>query len=984
MHMADALQTPILAHGLNCRQVDECCASSTLAKVFCKESPPLESSWIHTTSQAAQESDGRILASTHHPRFAWGKPTSMSFEVFEKTCNNGELKQALQHVRRLAEEGVSIPSNTLVRLLKRCILDSDLVAGRTMQQIIRICSLEADVFVGTNVIHMFGVLGCLTEAEEAFRKLPQPDVFPWGAIILAHVNMGKFEQALYFYIEMQESGIEPDGHIFVSALKACIGIGTLEQSLWVHLEVIKWGFETEIFVGSTLIDMYAKCGSLEKACQIFDKLPERNVVTWSVLIDGHTQQGQGDQALALFEQMQTRGTEPNPVTFASILKACSHVEAGRIIHAQAVGHGLEFDKFVGSKLVNMYSECACLLDARTTVIRLHERHIDAWDSLIEGLCKRRHDQDALESFKQMQQAGAQPGLAILAYVLKACVSLGALKEGMLIHAYMIENDIQADVYCGSTLVNMYAKDGDFMDAQAVFCSLPEQNVVTWSTLISGFLHHGHKQEALWHFEKMKQQGIEPNEYTLVSILETCQDSSSLEHGRQVHALLVEYDHELDTCVCNALMHMYANCNCLQDAHNVFNKLADRDVVSWTTLMAGSGEHQDGQVALEHYAEMRNEGVEPNMVTYITLVKACTSVAALEHGRHLHAEIVLSGFGMNLHLGSALIGMYASCGCLEEAHTVLSRLKEFDVGVWSAMIMAYAQHSNYQMAIQCFEAMQHSGVKPDPVSFLCILSACNHAGLVHEGCSHLKAMQEIQGILPSIEHLNCMVDVLGNANLLNEARDLLETIPFGPNIVGWMSMLSSCKRHSNVELGRQCFDFIVSADRRNVAAYVLMASIYSAAGMKKYEKVMNELRLVVNGWKKPGRAFIEVNHKIHSFVVDEKNHENMEGIHGKIKTLNMQMKVEGHRTHMDYLSPSSEQNVEDQLCGHCEKLALSFGLLHTPRGTTIRISKNLRMCAVCHSDTQFISKAEKREIVVVDACVVHHFQDGLCFCNMYSI
>lgn len=979
MHMADVIQSPFIPHGFNSRQVDECWSSPDFAKVFCKDIVPSENNWTWTSNQVVQENHGGSPALTNHHSLTWRGPASVSFEASQKTYIDGELKQALQRVKHLAQEGVCIPSNSLVRLVRRCIVENDLVAGRKMQHIIRICGFESDAFVGSNVIRMFGVFGCLIEAVEAFRKLFQPDVFAWGAIILAHVNMGNFEQAFYLYIEMQELGMEPDGHIFVAVLKACMGMGNLEQSLWVHLDIIRCGFEMEIFVGSTLIDMYAKCGNLEKACKIFDKLPERNVVTWSVLIDGYTQHGHGDQALALFEQMQAGGTEPNRITFASILKACSHVEAGRKVHTLIVGHGLESDKFVGSMLVNMYMKCASFTEANYMFARLRERHIDAWNALIGGLCQHGCGQDALELFKQMQQAGTQPSLAILVCVLKACVSLGALEEGMTIHAYMIENDIQLDVYAGSSLIDMYAKFGHIRDAQVVFGSLPEQNVVTWSALISGFLHHGHKQEALWHFQQMKKEGVEPNDYTLVSILKACSDISALEHGRQIHAILVECDFELDTCVCNALMDMYTSCNRLQDAYNVFNKLPKRDVVSWSTLMAGSAEHQDGQVALQHYAAMLNEGIEPNMVTYITLVKACSSIAALEHGRQIHAEIVSCGFNIDLFVGSALIDMYSSCGCLKEAHMVFHRLSKFDVGVWTAMVTAYAQHSNYQMAFRYFEAMQKSGVKPDPVSFLCILSACNHAGLVPEGRSHLKSMREAQGIFPSQEHLNCMVDILGNANLLIEARDLLETIPFGPNIVGWMSLLSSCKRHINVDLGRQCFNHIVSLDEGNVAAYVLMANIYSSGGMKRNGKMIEELRLIANGWKKPGRAFVEVNHKIHSFVVGDRDHQNSEAIYKKIKTLNMQMKVEGHRTHVD---SSLSQSEEDELCGHCEKLALSFGLLYTPRGTTIRISKNLRMCAVCHSDTQFISKAERREIVVVDACLVHHFQDGLCHCNMY--
>ncbi|KAI5082069.1 hypothetical protein GOP47_0001812 [Adiantum capillus-veneris] len=457
------------------------------------------------------------------------------------------------------------------------------------------------------------------------------------------------------------------------------------------------------------------------------------------------------------------------------------------------------------------------------------------------------------------------------------------------------------------------------------------------------------------------------------------------YAKHIHATLVEGGFDLDTCVSNALMDMYLGCNHLQDAYKVFNKISNRDVISWSTLMAGSAELEDGEVVLQHYMAMLDEGIKPSVVTFISLLRACSSIAALEHGQYFHAQSVLSGFDLDVYISSALIHMYSSCGCLKEAHIVFHRLNEYDAGVWSAMITCYAQNNNYQEAFLYFESMQRSGLKLDSVTFLCILSACNRAGLVQEGRLHLMAMRDRHHLFPSLEHLNCMVDLLGNANLLNEARDLLETIPFWPNIVGWISLLSSCKRHINVDIGRQCFDYIVTLDKRNVASYVLMSNIYFSCGMTKYGQAIDELRMIANGWKKPGKAFIEVNKEIYSFVVGDRDCPESEAIYNNLKRLKTQMKMEESKVLVgSELKGISVEAEEDGLCGHCEKLALSFGLLHTPRGTTIRISKNLRMCAVCHMDTQFISKAEKREIIIVDSCLVHHFQDGLCQCNMYGV
>ncbi|KAH7438510.1 hypothetical protein KP509_04G018200 [Ceratopteris richardii] len=916
-------------------------------------------------------------------RLAWKTPVSISFETLLDKAFEGDLRHTLQQVIHLAHEGVQIPSDVLAQLLQLCIERHDLLSGRYIQHIVKACDLNSDAFLGSHLIRMFAAFGCLGEAMEVFKSISLPNVYTWNSIISAHVDMGHFEKAVSLYMVMRESGVDPDGHIFVSVLKAYIGIGKLDQSLWVHLDIIKYGFETEIFVCSTLIDMYTKCGDLEKACQIFSKLPEQNVVTWSVLINAHSIHGYSDKALELFECMQSGGIEPNPFTCTSVLKACLHVEDVMRTHAHIVGHGLESNNFVSSSLVHMYAKCGSFGEAHVMFERLHEQGLLAWSALITNLCHCGHDHAALNVFTDMQCEGIEVNLAIYSCILKSCAELRAFREGFLIHSSLIENNIQLDAYAGSSLINMYSKCGDLRSAIAVFQSLPQQNVVTWSALISGFLQHGFTEEGFECFQQMKQQGVEPNEFTLVSILKACSDLSMLEEGRQIHVALIECGFEQDTFVSNAIIDLYVHCNQFEDACNVFNKLFKRDVVSWSTLMGGSIEHERGEMALQLYSEMLLDGVEPSMITFVTLLRACSSIAALDHGRHLHAQIVLYGLSVDVYISSALIDMYSRCSCLEDSHMVFHRLSKYDTGIWSAMITAYAQHSDYRMAFQYLNMMQRSGLEPDSVTFLCILSACSHSGLVQEGLQHLKAMRDTHHLLPNLEHFNSVVDLLGSSNLLDEARDLLETLPVGANIVGWISLLSSCKKHVNLDIGRECFDHIVTLDGGNVTCYVFMADIYRAHGMQQHAEEIEELRRISNGWKKPGRAFIEVNKEVHRFVVGDRQHPQSEAIYDKLKVLKAQMKSEETemlvRSDIDQVS----QNTEDQLCGHCEKLAVAFGLLHTPQGTTIRVSKNLRMCSFCHMDVKFISKAEKRDIIIVDGCLVHHFQDGICKCNMYD-
>lgn len=310
--------------------------------------------------------------------------------------------------------------------------------------------------------------------------------------------------------------------------------------------------------------------------------------------------------------------------------------------------------------------------------------------------------------------------------------------------------------------------------------------------------------------------------------------------------------------------------------------------------------------------------------------------------------------------------------------VFDRLRKRDVVTWSAMIGAYAQHSDYQSALQCFKHMQQTGLKPNDVTFLSLLSACSLVGRVEEGCLHFKAMTMDYSITPMLEHYTCLIDLLGQAGYLNEAEDLLESMPLRSGTVGWTCLLGSCRTHGIVELAKRCFDYVVTMNSGNGAGYLFMSTIYAHACMSEHADRVKELRKQANAWKKPAKAFIEVDNQVHGFIVADKTHPHSQQIYQKLKALSMKMREEGHIQCPNLL----DEGKEDDLFVHCEKLAIAFGLLSTPRGFTIRIAKNLRMCEDCHVDTKIVSKIEMREIVVKDSYRIHHFKDGLCSCKGY--
>lgn len=812
----------------------------------------------------------------------------------------------------------------------------------------------------------------------------KPSVFSWSAIISAHVKLGDNVQAIGLYKQMLEASVEPDGHVFVDVLKACSSATTLEHGQQIHAHIIQCGLESDAFVGSSLLDLYVKCGNLRDAQLVFDRLHKQDVVTWSTLLLGYIHHGHGKEALELFDQMQQDKTEPDQVTFVCLLTACSTIgglEQGRRIHNYIIAYGVLINSYVGNALVDMYAKCSSLEDAQGVFDHLHIRNVVTWSSLISGYAQYGYDQEAFRLFDQMQQQGLQPNEVTYLGILKACP---ALEQGRQMHNCIIEHGFELNLLVGSALVDLYVKCGSLLDARIVFNTLTQRNVITWSTLIAGYIQHGLDEEAFQLFEKMQEQGIEPNPITFISSLKACSVLAILERGWWLHTHVIESGLESHIFVGNALIDMYAKCGSLEDACVVFQRMPDRDIVSWTTVLGMYAEDVRGLEGVQVFEQMKQDGIEPNAITYGYILKILTSVAALEQGQQIHACIVESGLELGALVGNALLDIYAKCGRLEDAFMVFERMPKKEVETWSALLMGCALHRDYSSALKIFKGMQCSGLKPDGVMFLCLLSACNFVGLLDESCLHFKAMRDEHGIIPTLEHCNSMVDILGHAGCLDEAEDLLETNPFGANVVGWTSLLNSCKIHVNVGFARRSFDRIVMLDQESSAGYVLMSKVYSHAGMLACAEEIEDMRRYRNGWKKPAHAFIEVDNRVHDFAVGDKLHPQSADIYAKLDVLSVQMKEEGYKPRLDLvLGPMSLEKKEDALCGHSEKLAIAFGLISSPHGSTIRISKNLRMCGDCHNASKFISRIEMREIIVTDTYCIHRFQDGTCSCKDYS-
>ncbi|MCO5590370.1 hypothetical protein L7F22_044340 [Adiantum nelumboides] len=894
----------------------------------------------------------------------------------------GQTEEVFKLYTQLQNSTVRLDGHGFVAVLQACSISSDLQWGRVIHNHVIESGWELDVFVGSTIIDMYSNCGHVADAHAVFNRLPSGNLVTWSALMKGYSQLDSTEEVLQLFAKMQQQGMNPDEVTFIGILKACTG-AVFKDAQHIHANIVKGGFEPNLWVSNALIDFYTRCNDLAAARIVFNKMPDQSPVAYSTLMAGYIQSNDGHQALQLYQHCHKNLAEPDLITFVCTLKACtslSDIDFGQQIHADIIESGFEANVAIGSIVIDLYIKCGDLVNAHRHFLRLPARNIVTWNALITGYSQQEYCEKVFQYFDQLQGEGLSPDSVTFGYILKACSSTGSLEGCRRAHMDIVERGLDMENSISNLLIDMYAKQGSIADARILFGSSPNRDVVAWSSLIGGFIQHGNCQDAFQLFERMQVEGSKPDPVAYACILKACCSSNELDKGRRLNCEVVRGGWESDMFLGNTLIDMYTKCGSLEDACRVFCKLEDRSVVTWSSLISGYIQHDNSEEALRLFRRMQVEGVDLNLVTCICCLKACSNVAALEQGRHIHRCLVDKGYEMDVMAGSTLISMYAKCGSLSDAQTLFGRLVQRNTVTWSALLSGYAQHNEYYSALECFREMEREGFRPDNIAFLCLLSACSHhPDLVEQGCLHFKSMLNEYLLQPTVEHFNSLIDMFGHANYLNKAEDLIETIPFEKNSTGWTSLLSASKSHGNLNLGKRCFDQLVRMDPENTASYVLMAGIYGKAGMLEDARKLEEMRRRTNGWKKPAKAFIEVDGEVHGFVVGDQAHPRSFDIYTKLVTLDTQMKKEGYQPCASMvINPVDEK--ETIVCGHAEKLAIAFGLLSTYQGTTIRVSKNLRMCSDCHSAAKYISQSEMREILVSDTHCVHHFLGGECSCD----
>jgi pentatricopeptide repeat protein len=789
-----------------------------------------------------------------------------------------------------------------------------------------------------------------------------------------------------------------DGRLLVSLLRQCAGLLQREEEATetvarrlapqLHSLVVRAGRWRDPHVACALVDLLARLGREASARRLLEEAETKDAVLWNKHVAMLAEAEEWADAVAVFRDMQARGVRADGYACARVLHACGRAGAlreGRAVHAHALKVGADAHALVPGFLAGMYAENAHVAAARLVLeamapegvvpwnavvaccarlglvddaLDLAERmatsgpdpNMATWNAVLSGCSRNGRDMEALGVVRAMLRQGLRPDATTVSSLLKSVANSGLPLHGMEVHSFFLKHRIEPDVYTGTAFVDMYAKCGRLDYAQKVFHALEQRNLATWNSLVAGYANAGQFDRALDLVEAMKGHRLDPDISTWNGLITGYSMSGHSSQAvlllRQVKALGVP-----------------------------------PNVVSWTSLISGSCHNGEYEDSFYFFSEMQKDGVQPSSVTMSVLLRACAGLALLKKGKELHCFALRRAYDQDIVVKTALIDMYSKAGSLRSAQSIFKGIQKNNLVSCNAMLTGMALHGRGHEAIELFHDMCGSGLRPDSITFTALLTACRSMELVTEGWEYFDSMKSRYGVTPTVENYACMVDLLARCGYLDEALDFIRRAPVNAASL-WGALLTGCSIHGNLALAEVAARKLFKLEPYNSANYLQMVSLY------EHEQMYDEAESLKYAMKareldtRPGWGWIQIEQRIHVFEVDGKPHPDSAEIYEELARLVFQIRKAGYvpdTSCIVYNVPEEEK--EKLLLSHTEKLAITYGLIHSDASRVpIRVVKNTRMCNDCHEVAKHISALCDRQIVLRDAHRFHHFVDGKCSCN----
>ncbi|XP_004295288.1 PREDICTED: pentatricopeptide repeat-containing protein At4g04370 [Fragaria vesca subsp. vesca] len=709
----------------------------------------------------------------------------------------------------------------------------------------------------------------------------------FNAIINRLSSQRSHHEVLAAFSSMLKAHIPPDTHTFPSLLKACTSLNLFGHGVSLHQRVVVNGFFSDAYIASSLINLYAKLGHVQNARKVFDTMPERkNVVPWTSIIGCYSRAGSVEVAFGMFSEMRHDGIHPSSVTLLSLLSGASEVAHVQCLHGCAVVYGFESDMCLVNSMLNVYCKCGRVEDGRDLFEYMNGRDTVSWNSLISGYAQSGDVREVFQLLYKMRVEGVVPDKQTYASV---AATQSDVRLGKSVHGQILRSGFEVDSHVETAVIVMYLKCGNVDLAFRIFERTMHKDVILWTAMISGLAQNDSADRALMVFCQMLESRTEPSSATIASALAACAQLGSFELGTSIHGYVLRQGMRLDIPAQNSLVTMYAKCARLDQSRAAFQSMSKRDLVSWNAIVAGYAQNGHLGEALVLFSEMRATLQKPDSLTVVSLLQACASTGALHQGKWIHSFIIRSCLRPCILVDTALIDMYSKCGDMDKAHRCFVEMSEQDLVSWSTIISGYGCHGKADTALELYAELLQTGIKPNYVIFLSILSACSHNGLVEKGLSIYQSMTEDFGIAPSLEHRACIVDLLSRAGKVEEAYDFYKRVFPEPAVDVLGILLDACRTKGNVVLGDIIAGEIFRLKPADAGNYVQLAHTF--ASMNRWDDVgeaWNQMKAL--GLKKlPGWSFIELHGTITTFFTDHNSNPQIDDIVSLLKILGNEMR-----------------------------------------------------------------------------------------------
>ncbi|XP_060207857.1 pentatricopeptide repeat-containing protein At4g19220, mitochondrial [Lycium barbarum] len=767
--------------------------------------------------------------------------------IMTACIKNKFFEFAVKFFVEMVNEEEQFDSATLVIVISALSNMRDLRKGLVVHCLNVKMGMLSDTILGNALIDFYAKCSDLRSSECAFLEIECKDVVSWNSVISGCAYNGRPEKSLLYFKQMVnlEKGADSVSLSCAIAASACLDEFSCGQAI--HGWGIKLGFEESrhLSVANSLISLYSQSGDVDAAEYIFNKMEYKDIITWNSMISGFALNGKISDAFdALYEMQITRTVEPDAVTLISIIPLVSEfmlLREGKAIHGFTIRREMGAELSVMNALMDMYFNCERTKDAKQLFLNMPKKDLVSWNTIISGYSQNGRCREAQSLLNEFRSGNSKCSLSTLLGILPACDSPNSIRFGRLIHSWEVKLGFVNNIILVNSLMYMYISCGDLV---ASFKLLEEiaytADVDSWNTVISGCTQNGHFWKALNAFKLMRlKSNIIHDTITLVNVISACGNLELKFEGKSIHALALKTSAGQDIRVHNALVTMYGKLSDVESARSVFELCFYHNLCSWNCMISALAQNKSSKEAMEFFRLLE---FEPDEITMATVLSACRQLEIIRHGKQIHAHVIRSGFYQNAFVSAALVDMYSSCGRLDIALKVFQSSAERSIAAWNSMISAYGFHSNGQKAIDIFHDMIDLGLTPSKVTFINLLTACSHTGLVDQGYWYYNRMLDEFGVHPSTEHHVCMVDMLGRSGRLHEAYNFIKELPTPPDPGIWGALLSACNYHGDLQLGKEVANILFSLEPENVGYHLALSNIYVATGSWKEA---GELRDIVH-------------------------------------------------------------------------------------------------------------------------------------------